>query len=472
MRAIKKPTIVFVFSEEGSPSSTRYGGFANRLSRYGGLEDFNLVTVALQNIVYTIKEDGTAEVVDSATGIRFQDVDFVYFKSWSRFEDEAYALAHYLSSLGIPFIDSRVLGRGKSKLITIMLLWKHSLPVPMTIYSRSHKHFAEYLLTNRPLTEPFILKDVYGSKGSDNYLVTYAQADKILKTYPNVAFMAQRFIPNSGDYRIGVYGGQAKFFLHRLAAKGSHLNNIIAGGTGKKLEVGAIPEGLGEMAEKAAAVVNLEVAGVDVIIDTSSNQPYILEINLSSQIVTGAFKSEKIALFNQALVDMVGLRLHREPQGILTIIGRRTPVSLPDLGVTHLIAKVDTGAYSLTLHAENIAISKNKKGESELTFNLTPRDGFVTKSGKMITIRTKDFTRRRVTSTSGKVELRYCIWTTLRVGGKTIYERLTLTDRSSMRYPLLIGRRLLRSHFLVNIELDEGKYNTRRTTRKPERTKP
>ena len=125
------------------------------------------------------------------------------------------------------------------------------------------------------------------------------------------------------------------------------------------------------------------------------------------------------------------------------VIGRHLHVSLPELGLTDIRAKVDTGAYSGALHAEKIHEVAKRGGKRHLRFKVA--------KGK--TVELADFHTRKVVSSSGHVSERYAITTTIRINGDSYPIVLTLTDRSYMRKPLLIGRSFLRTHgYLVDVK--------------------
>ncbi|AMD02168.1 ATP-dependent zinc protease [Halomonas chromatireducens] len=120
------------------------------------------------------------------------------------------------------------------------------------------------------------------------------------------------------------------------------------------------------------------------------------------------------------------------------VIGRREMVTLPEMGMT-VCAKIDTGARTSALHAEDIEIDEE---EGHLWVS------FTTRSGGQETpphhFRTHLHDRRRVTSSNGHKEWRYVIRTPLQLGKLEMMVELTLTDRRNMRHPMLLGRRALR----------------------------
>ena len=453
--AIAKPLVIFVFTKEGKPGSTRYGGFAKRLKRYGGLQGARLLTCALENLIFSIDEKGTAQVQDTVSGTSFNEASLVYLKSWEAMPEEACALTLFLEHRGIPYVDGLPKNVGISKLATMFRMWAAGIRVPQTYYVRHHQKLQQFFKTEA-LSWPLVIKDAFGEKGKLNFLAhNQAEAQQILADNPEVSFICQRFIPNEGDYRIGVYMGQASFAILRKGDGSSHLNNTSAGGKASYIEIADLPVGLATFAEGAAAAADLKIAGVDVIVDRKNKKPHILEVNQGSQIVTGAFVEQNITAFNAAFDQALRKRHTRPATKPMNIIGRRTFASLPDLGVQRIVAKIDTGAYTSSIHAENIQVSQNAKGEETLSFDIFPGDKVKMFNGRQQRVTTNDFFTKLVTSSSGHATRRYAIRTTLTIEGRTFRTALTLTDRSVMGHPLLIGRVTLRSRFLVNVELSE-----------------
>jgi glutathione synthase/RimK-type ligase-like ATP-grasp enzyme len=447
-----KPIVVFAFSNEGSTTSTKYAGFAKRIQRHGALKNTKIITVALENLVFVVQEDKSAVVYDPVADFYLGDADFVYFKSWTKAKSEACALAHYLTGRGIPFIDSVVLGIDDSKLSTTFKLWRNNIPVPLTVYSRKPKNIINYELNHKLLGKKFIAKDINGEKGKNNFAVTLKEFEKTVEASPAIHFICQRYIPNDGDMRIGIYASMPSFALFRKSGGNSHLNNTSAGGTAELIKVSDLNNKIKTMAVKAAEGSELQVAGVDIITDKLTGKYFVLEVNQGSQIVTGAFVEENIAGFGAALEAVISKRKAKSRQKTMTTIGRRAKVQLPEIGVIGATAKIDTGAYTSSIHVENIKLIDG----SVLTYEIHPKDGYATTDGKPQIIRTTDFFVQKVRSSNGSIQERYTINTKMVIGGKRIRATVTLSDRSDMGYPILIGRRIIRSRFLVNVELNEN----------------
>lgn len=128
------------------------------------------------------------------------------------------------------------------------------------------------------------------------------------------------------------------------------------------------------------------------------------------------------------------------------LIGRREWLQLPGLGVDIISAKVDTGAYSSSLHAEDI--------------DLFSKDGidyvrFLTHShhGQEVVCEAPVDQRKKIKSSTGKGRMRYIIRTAVRtIDGFEWQVLLSLADRSVMKCPLLLGRRALSGYFVVDTQ--------------------
>jgi hypothetical protein len=128
----------------------------------------------------------------------------------------------------------------------------------------------------------------------------------------------------------------------------------------------------------------------------------------------------------------------------LQIIGRREFIDLPDFNVTNIEAKVDTGAYRTVIHCLSCReIVEGTTTLLEATFDL---DG---KGAQSFTF--ENYTLKEVRSSFGQSETRFCIRTKLKLGRREIRSEVTLTDRSEMRYQVLLGRKTLIHKFLVDV---------------------
>lgn len=127
-------------------------------------------------------------------------------------------------------------------------------------------------------------------------------------------------------------------------------------------------------------------------------------------------------------------------------VGWEEWVKLPALGLPALKVKVDTGARTSALHAFDIE-PFGPAARPRVRFNIHPIPGQDTPT---ITCSADVIDRREVTSSNGETELRYVISTTLQMGERAWPVEITLTDRKTMAYRMLLGRQALGDEVLVS----------------------
>lgn len=125
------------------------------------------------------------------------------------------------------------------------------------------------------------------------------------------------------------------------------------------------------------------------------------------------------------------------------IIGRRELVDFPELGLTKITAKIDTGAYTTALHCYDIY-------EKDGVLYFKPLDPSHTEQNLQEQKHT-DYSQKEIKNSFGEVEKRFIIKTVIKIGKKRIKALISLTDRGKMRYPVLIGRKLLKNRFIVDV---------------------
>ncbi len=118
--------------------------------------------------------------------------------------------------------------------------------------------------------------------------------------------------------------------------------------------------------------------------------------------------------------------------------GWKEHVRLPKLKIGPIVAKLDTGARSAALHADEISVSGRRVSFVIITH------------GRRHTYRAPLAGMKRVKSSNGISELRPVIRATLEIGKAVYKTEITLTDRSDMDVPMLLGRNTLKGRFVVN----------------------
>lgn len=136
------------------------------------------------------------------------------------------------------------------------------------------------------------------------------------------------------------------------------------------------------------------------------------------------------------------------------LIGRKDIIDLPELDISNIEAKIDTGAYGNALHCHHMKVIE-KDGRTVLQFKVLDPAHPEYKGHYFVS---ENFKTKDVKSSSGQKETRYVIKTVIRIFGKNYKTEFSLTNRKSMRHPILIGRKFLSNKFLVDVKAKNLSY--------------
>ena len=127
-------------------------------------------------------------------------------------------------------------------------------------------------------------------------------------------------------------------------------------------------------------------------------------------------------------------------------IGWREWLSLPDLGIDKIKAKVDTGARTSALHAFSLQLFK-ENFKDRIRFDIHPLQH---NTVKMVTCVADVVDLRWVSDSGGHREERFVINTPVVMGEDIWPIEITLTERDTMLFRMLLGRSAIRHRYLVN----------------------
>ena len=138
----------------------------------------------------------------------------------------------------------------------------------------------------------------------------------------------------------------------------------------------------------------------------------------------------------------------------MNILGRYDRVDLPELGLYSIHAKVDTGAYTSSLHCHRATVTN---GVLEFILLDEEHPEF---TGLKFSF--SDFEERDIKNSFGEVERRFVITTTLKIFNEDIATEFSLSNRGSLKFPILIGRKILRNRFLIDVTKKNLSYKEKR----------
>ena len=223
------------------------GGTGNRITYYGGsAEDFDVIIPRLSRTTAQYGEE---------------------------------VVAHF-EWIGIPVINrARPIAAARHKFHSLRILAQHGLPIPPSLTVGSSE-FLENAVA-RMGDYPFILKPFYGTHGRGIMLLdTPTSLTSAVNALCDLHhdYVIQPFITEAGgvDIRVLVVGGEAIAAMKRSAPPGEFRANIHKGASGEAI---TLPEEYIRLAIDAAAALELEVAGVDLL--ETNEGPVVLEVNPS-----------------------------------------------------------------------------------------------------------------------------------------------------------------------------------------------
>ena len=139
------------------------------------------------------------------------------------------------------------------------------------------------------------------------------------------------------------------------------------------------------------------------------------------------------------------------------VLGRYDRVDLPDLGLSNIHAKIDTGAYTCSLHCHKVEVV-----DGRLEFILLDQEHPEFTGMKFYS---ENFEKRDIRNSFGEVEKRFVIVTTITIFEEVITAEFSLCNRGSLKFPILIGRKILRNRFLIDVTKKNVSFKEKRKKR-------
>lgn len=127
----------------------------------------------------------------------------------------------------------------------------------------------------------------------------------------------------------------------------------------------------------------------------------------------------------------------------MELLGRTDRIDLPGLELEDIHAKIDTGAYTSSLHCLKADVVN---GNLEFVLLDEEHPEF---TGRKYTF--SKFEQREVKNSFGEAEMRYIIKTKVRILSHLIRAEFSLSYRGNLKFPILLGRKILRHRFIIDV---------------------
>jgi len=178
-----------------------------------------------------------------------------------------------------PLNESVAIGRSRDKLRALQILAREGIGLPVTAFAHGPRKAEDVI--KEVGGAPVVVKLLEGTQGMGVILAeTEASAKSIVEAFSaaNVNIMVQEFVreANGTDIRAFVVGGEVVAATQRIGKPGEFRANIHRGATATKIELSGEER---QIAQRAAAAVGLNVAGVDIV--RAERGPLVMEVNSS-----------------------------------------------------------------------------------------------------------------------------------------------------------------------------------------------
>jgi len=279
------------------------------IARFIDSDDTNVTRVYWEDMIFSVSTD---DVRINAGEVDVLDVsrDLVIAIGWykngkkSVYRDVAFSVALALKHHGITFWNSEMgKQRSTTKLSAMVQLALEGVPVPQTLFSLKTANFSA-----SNLEYPYVAKAVAASRGESNFLIENEQ-QALDAALSQGYFLVQPFLPNDHDLRVICFDGKPSLILRRSrrADAETHMNNTSQGGQAEWLELSEINPQLLTLSSKICTIMDREMAGIDLIPDSSSGVGYsCLEVNAVPQLTSGTDSDKKLTAFREAVRKLQG----------------------------------------------------------------------------------------------------------------------------------------------------------------------
>jgi ribosomal protein S6--L-glutamate ligase len=213
-------------------------------------------------------------------GVDIKGVDVVIPRIGASITGYGLAVVKHFEMMEVPVLnDAQAIAQSRDKLRALQVLCRGGLDVPRTVMAHDRSNVRKLVEEVGGL--PIIIKLLRGTQGVGVMIAhTLQEVQTIVNTFWDLGqeVVLQEFVVESKgrDVRALVVGNQVVGAMRRRAKKGEFRSNIHRGGEGTPIE---LPSDYMEVAVKAAHLLGLEIAGVDMLEGHAG--PRLMELNSS-----------------------------------------------------------------------------------------------------------------------------------------------------------------------------------------------
>ena len=355
-------------------------------------------------------------------------------------------VAKAVEQAGVPFLNSmEAMDAARNKLSTARILQSEGIRTPRTAII--HSGITDEVVEQLGGKFPMMLKTITGSKGKGvmkmESLSSLRGVVDAFSKQTDAQLIAQEFFDLKYDVRVICHEGKARFGLKRTMAKGDFRTNVDLGGDFQAYKPSPA---MNELAEEATRAIGMRLSGVDIAVNRKGELT-VLEVNGSPGVSAKYYDiQEKEDIDGKQLIDIL-YEFYSEKENWTkqsVPIGVIEPVSF---AWGEMMCKMDTGnSGSATLDARDLKLTKSKA-----IFK-------VGDTGKLATFPIKDYEVVMGAVGTDK-EKRPVVEIPMNFRGKTYKVNFSLSDRSHMGYPVLMGTEWMKQNgFIVDPRIRNEEY--------------
>lgn len=269
--------ILVLFSKTGKKSAL----FSTLISKHLS-EKTTLVVKDYSDVVATVSKNTSSMTIG---GEDVRNFDLVVIRISGKKIELAGTVASILQKTGVKFLDTGYANMGirGTKFSALADLSHNGIPLPKTIYLGNNTYTqADFRSLSKELTLPFIAKDTAHQRGIGVHLIRSAEDLLQLSSEDEEAgqYMFQELIHKEKEYRLLVLGDTVGVWEEKINNNEDEFrNNVSLGAEEIFLPIGDVPSEMSSLSIKAAQTRDLQIAGVDVMIEKDTGKIYLIEVN-------------------------------------------------------------------------------------------------------------------------------------------------------------------------------------------------
>ncbi len=255
--------------------------FAQLISERIEKKGIKLTLARFSELIFEIDEKNISVVIN---GVDIHDYNLVYYRRvGDRFFSLGGSLAICLKDFNIPFFDTAFadVGPDEDKFTNLTRLAVAHLPIIPTFFCWHEKINENKQHIIDKFGFPMVVKTLDSHRGIGVSLIkTETDFDLIQKEGENKQFLFQKYLENDEEYRLLVLKDKvAVAERKRRTDPNEFRSNVALGAEEEFINVSKIPETMKEIAVRASQTLNIQTAGVDLLVDTKEKKTWLLEVN-------------------------------------------------------------------------------------------------------------------------------------------------------------------------------------------------